>query len=209
MKLLNAYFQDHQQAKYFRRFGLPLVILCVVSGCVQSPVVENSVQTYTMLDEIIKFAAQVLLIAIGSFLTVRFSLSGFYTQKWWEKKVETYEKIMVLLVDFSLFVGNDIDNFARNKNDIESVIGIGKSREEALEEIEKIISIGVFVISQEARDIIRELDNDLCTAIKSSESEFDWLIDESNLLHKAIGKFSDCAKQDLRISKSWIHRILG
>lgn len=209
MKLLNAYFQDHQQVKSFRRFGLPLVILSVVSGCVQSPVVENSVQTYTMLDEIIKFAAQVLLIAIGSFLTVRFSLSGFYTQKWWEKKVETYEKIMVLLVDFSLFVGNDIDNFARNQNGIESVIGIGKSREEAIEEMEKINSIGVFVISQEAQDVIKELDNDLRIAIKSSGSEMEWLSDEYSLIHKAIGKFRDCAKQDLRISKSWIHRILG
>ncbi|MBV6452469.1 MAG: hypothetical protein MHPDNHAH_03226 [Anaerolineales bacterium] len=111
-----------------------------------------------LIQALFTLATGLLLSIVTAILTVRLSLHQFYSQRWWEKKQDQYEKILVALYHI-----RHIDD------KLLASVGVGKDlkpeRKEALlakshegsEEIERMVSIGAFAISKEALDSLKRL----------------------------------------------------
>ena len=73
--------------------------------------------------EIIKIVIPgVLIAALTSYITVRLSIRRFHQEKWWEKKVEMYSRLLVtlhLMKDYAVKHYEDLIN-VHNINDEES-----------------------------------------------------------------------------------------
>lgn len=157
------------------------------------------------MPELIDFTIKILLIVIGSIVTIHFSLSRFYTEKWWEKKADAYTEIMELLYNYQLYVEKEIYDIQSNQKieqDIDENVWTKKDINHAHRKIEKIITIGTFVVSEEIIGVIKELMSELHKA-KDEETYLEYLFSKDAALHKAIGKYRDYAKQDLKINKYW------
>lgn len=111
-----------------------------------------------LTQAILTLATGLLLSIVTAFLTVRLSLHQFYSQKWWEKKQDQYEKILVALyhirhIDDKLLASVEV---GKNLETDRKELLLAKSREGS-EEIERVVSIGAFSISKEALASLKRL----------------------------------------------------
>ena len=152
--------------------------------------------------ELLKFISSICLVVITSYITVNFGLRRFYTEKWWERKAGIYTDIMELLYNYQLYVGKEIDDIQTNQEveeEIDADEWTKRDVNQAHQKIEKIITIGTFIVSEEIIEVINELLSELHSA-NDEETYFEFLLSQHAALHKAISKFRDCAKRDLKIN---------
>ncbi len=159
------------------------------------------------MAELIDFTIKIFLIVIGSIVTIHFSLSRFYTEKWWERKAAAYTDIMELLYNYQFYVGKQIDDiqtYPEVEEDIDAETWTEKDENQTHQKIKKIITIGTFVVSDEIIEILKELLSELHKA-NNEEIYLAFLFSKHTAIHRAIEKFRDCAKRDLKINKYLSH----
>ena len=135
-----------------------------------------------------------------AYLTVRFSLRQFYSERWWEQKWEQYEKVIEALYHIkhyadrmraSIEVGKDLSD--KRKNEL-----INRSKEGA-DEIDRAITIGAFVMSNEALKQIKQLRINIQELDFNNMSFFDYLDNQVAYLEDCITKVTKLAKKDLGV----------
>ena len=143
---------------------------------------------------------------IISIITVKISLKKFRTEKWWEKKAETYSIVIDSLHKLKNYCEQKL---AAEENNIYSntpVQGLSKEKEMALhkqymqahQEVIRVIDVGSFIISKSALSVLE---------IYKNRPELDWgendLIDiiTQDLKHttSCLENFKKEAKKDLGI----------
>jgi len=138
-----------------------------------------------------------------AFLTVRLSLRQFYSQKWWEKKIETYSSIIGDLSNLLYCVGELFDEawgikeFNDNRNR-----ALSKNYIKSIESLKKAVSLGAFIISEK---VFKEL-NSLTLILdhyedynSQKEALSDYYAKKDTIIKEYFGKIRKLAKKDLKI----------
>lgn len=156
---------------------------------------------HPVLAKLLEMVVAGLVIApIASFLTVRYSLRSFYSQKWWERKADTYSRILEALYQMKDYAEELMDCEMRGK-------GLPEEREEQLrarwqqgrDEVRKATAVGAFVISEDASKHLDKLRQAL-DAADEERSFYDQLDSEVAALNECIIQMGACAKKDLQVA---------
>ena len=112
------------------------------------------------METIWEIVKPILISLLTAIITVKFSLRKFRTEKWWEKKAETYAKIIDAL--------HHLKNYCEKKLDVEyGCFKLDQKVEEklaeqykmALSEVSKAIDVGAFILTDEAVEILETYQN--------------------------------------------------
>jgi len=147
--------------------------------------------------ELISLVPSIVIAIITAVVTVRLSLKQFYSQKWWEKKIEVNTKIIESLAIMQHYMGLWFDE----------LIGLNSFNEETNQKfatdyhkhrhyIIEVSNQGAFIISNEIAIELEMLIKVL------SQGEHDLIADYDNTysaIKKSIEKIRNMAKKDLKI----------
>lgn len=132
-------------------------------------------------------------------VTTRLSLRRFYSERWWERKLQAYSTILESLYDMRRYSEEAVEAFESGcelSDDRRTELHVQYRRGRS--EIDKASAIGAFVISGEASRYLAQLQRDLGAA-SHEESWYNHLDSEGAALQKCIEAIKECAKRDLRI----------
>src|SRR6266478_437288 len=95
--------------------------------------------------------------AVTSILTVRLALWRFHSEKWWERKAELYSRLMEALFDMHSYNRQWLEDYVEDGIDEERPVEREKRKkhldslwsrhQKADDEVQKIIVIGAFIVS--------------------------------------------------------------
>ena len=146
--------------------------------------------------EIIK---PIFISVLTAIVTVRFSLRRFRTEKWWEKKAETYSKVIDALHHLKNYCEQKLGvEYGESRLPPEKESELREQYKKASAELTRAIDIGSFIVSKEAVRILE---------IYQNRPELNW--DENPLcdiiehdlkyVKECLHNFKLAAKKDLRI----------
>ena len=137
----------------------------------------------------------IIIAAASSWITVQLSLSKFRTERWWEKKVTAYEKIIAALHDSKVYLEKNLEAIEeRREISEERKIELQKQAQSAYKEISKAIDIGSFVLSDTAHNRLKTYKEQEKEILKS-ESYYEYLDED-------FGATRDCLNDIIRIAKN-------
>lgn len=140
----------------------------------------------------------ILISIVTSFITVRLSMKQFYTQKWWERKADTYSKIIEELSYLQYYFGELFDEGIQIKK-INSDVHeeLWKNFSNSKQQIFKIYASGAFIISEKSTKALEELVKN----IEQESSNGDYVGDFDRwygAVKKCIQIIRDEAKKELK-----------
>lgn len=96
-------------------------------------------------------ASGVFIALVSSFVTVRLSLRKFRTEKWWERKADTYSKIIEALYQSKRFTDRHLgEAFGERTISEDHKSELLAAAHVASAEIERITNVGAFLLSEKA-----------------------------------------------------------
>lgn len=151
-----------------------------------------------MNNLVVEYVGSLLIAVVASWVTVKFSLGRFFTEKWWERKEQAYSDIIGSLAKLRIYFARwEKEKIEHKIMSAEELKKLNKEYQLAKEVIENAVVVGSFVISEEAADR-------LATFLKDLEQETirgDLLEDIERHYGQAdecIGTLREIAKKDLR-----------
>jgi len=102
--------------------------------------------------------SSLLVAIITAFIAVKLSLKRFYTERWWEKKAETYSKIVEALHRYKKYDEEKLEiemEYPRDDNE-EREEYLSKQWKDSNAELEKAVDLGAFIVAAEVEAIIRD-----------------------------------------------------
>ncbi|MEZ8056010.1 hypothetical protein AB4323_23850 [Vibrio sp. 10N.261.52.C11] len=148
----------------------------------------------------LQITVAVAIAGISSFITVRLSLSKFRTEKWWEKRVEAYERVLEAFHKAKKYSSEHLDaEYLDSQVSKERDQELIKFSKQAKEEITRVADIGSFLLSTDAMSLINEYQKEkndsyfleFHTFQEHAEHDYELVI-------KYLTKFSALAKVDLK-----------
>ena len=134
---------------------------------------------------------------VTAYVTVRLSMKQFYSQRWWEKKAETYSRIIEQLTCLQYYFGERFDEgIGIKKLDNESEKKIFESYRQAKESITKAAAMGAYIVSDDTATALAKLLNEL----EGKNPIGDWVSDIDKYhrsVKECITKIREYAKVDL------------
>jgi hypothetical protein len=161
----------------------------------------------TIDQMLVSLIPSVLVAVITAVLTVRLSLRSFYSQKWWERKADSYSAIMQALYDVrnnlevqrdAVERGAEIAPAYRKK--------LADKSTEGYEGIYRQAAMGAFTISPEAAEALRLLRLQL-TASNKEMSLYDWLDIRASYVATTMSTVLNAAKKDLKVDQGSRFRL--
>ena len=142
--------------------------------------------------------AVALIVAVAtSYLTVRLSVRQFRSQKWWEKKQETYSEILKSLSDLKIYAEVAIDEqshvISKEQRELRS-----PDWSKAQIAIDRIAHIGPLMISKEADAHLATLREELMIS-HNEKTIYDIAEAQFAALEKALENIRACARRDLEV----------
>ena len=152
-------------------------------------------------NDILDFLIKCVLAALSAFFTVKFSLSNFYTQKWWERKAGSYTDIIDCLAQIKTFYSEMSDDFIGGKKiPEEKVLELRMDEAKADKVLRNKINSATFLINDEAKDrlgkFIQEFDN-----ADDGVDYYIYLDARWDISNKCIEDIIEIAKNDLKVKK--------
>ena len=140
----------------------------------------------------------VLIAAASSWITVRLSLARFRDEKWWEKKVESYERIIEALHHMKIDADASYNAFIEHR-DIpeEKQKQLRAASSKAQLEVERAINIGSFTTSEECQTRLKEFLKEL-NASSNATDYFTHIDKYSFAIDKCLEDVIGIAKRDVR-----------
>lgn len=147
---------------------------------------------------LVAFIPSLLTAVLTAFIAVRLSIRQFHSQRWWEKKAETYSAILERLSELQFTLSEYLADW-------EKVRDIGPERakrlhilsEDARISIAKAAAMGSFIVSDEAARVLEKLRMELDT--EDGANPGDDMGRGYDALKEAIPKIRAEAKKDLRV----------
>lgn len=139
---------------------------------------------------------------LGLYLTAKWSLRKFYSEKWWERKESAYVEIIDALYDL-------VQYCEVKKEDYGGGTGYSKDKEKKLTErysqafwkIKKTTDIGAFVVSSKAAIILKELRNRPKLEWNENPS-WDIYQQDYEYYKRALNQIVKVAREDLKKNKA-------
>ncbi len=148
----------------------------------------------------LQFVLAAFTAVIASFVTARFALRRFYSEKWWEKKYEGYSSILESLHYIARDFDEEWDAWTRGREIPEDRKDeLSAKFREAKDELAKRMDIGQFVISDAAVAVLVAFQKELGTA-NTTEGWFKYVDECLAATNKALQQMRDIAKRDLERS---------
>ncbi|MBU4509720.1 hypothetical protein KJ830_01600 [bacterium] len=135
---------------------------------------------------------------ITAYITVHLSMKQFYSQRWWEKKVEAYSNIIEHLSYLQYYLGEWFDKGVHEKelssSDKER---LSEGYRQARESITKTAAIGAFIVSDDTATALEILLREL----EKKDQKGDWVGDINRCygsVKECIAKIREHAKKELQ-----------
>jgi hypothetical protein len=147
-----------------------------------------------MLEGLTTLVTGIVIAVVSAWITVQLSLRRYRTERWWERKVQAYERVIGALHDAKAFAEDHLNAEYRGRD-------LSKEEDEKLrarskvaqEEIAKAIDMGAFLLSDEALERLKQYRKD---ENKTSEEQ-SWV----EYLDADRGVTDNCLKDLIRIAK--------
>jgi hypothetical protein len=152
------------------------------------------------------------------------SFRRFALERWWDRKAEAYTRIIEALADMVNCYQQILDAELGDKQlSKERRQEINKRREQGYREVVRATNIGLFLISPEAEDYLRQFlekqkEQKRRARLESLSYDYrEWIgdLDQSRkAAKKCLDKLVACAKEDLRVSRwrsimEWLWRRIA
>lgn len=142
--------------------------------------------------------AAILIAAVSSWITVRLSLKRFRDERWWEKKVHAYERIIEALHDLKVDTDTSFDAHIEHRDipeEKEKVLRIASGN--ARRELERAANIGSFILNEECQERLKIFLK--AAAISSNAQDYFTHLDEYGAaINSCLNDVIRIAKQDVR-----------
>lgn len=140
-----------------------------------------------------------LIIATASaWITVQLSLRRFRTERWWERKVESYKNVIEALHNSMAFASDFFQAEAEGRKIPEERDKELQSRaRKAKDEILKATDVGAFILSEKALTRLKKYKDEADEA-SQSDNWYDYLYVELEATEKCLKDFIEIAKKDLK-----------
>lgn len=140
----------------------------------------------------------IVIAGVSSWITVQLSLRRFRTEKWWERKVAAYERVIEALHYSKAFCDAHI-------NAVEEGRDVAKDRDQSLrkhardasQEIQKVIDVGGFLLSDEAHARLKQYVKQSKVA-SNSQSWYEYLEADLAATESCLTDLIRIAKKDLQ-----------
>lgn len=158
-----------------------------------------------MANFVIKIIEALLVAVPTAFLTARFSLKRYYSEKWWERKIDTYTAIFNALYHMKNYCEEIITNIEIMGEDAllkeHQNLEINNKYYKAIDEIKRVTDIGAFVVSEKTIESLKDLDSYL------RETDFvEHIIDldqQLSSVEKCLESIRVLAKIDLKVENKF------
>jgi len=136
---------------------------------------------------------------LSSWITVQLSLSRFRTERWWEKKADTYTKIIEALHNSKALLEAELGSLEDGADMADDRHKELKKRAHvAYDEIIKARDVGEFLLSRKALNCLKQYKDDSMTDPNATWDEY--LNQEFSATKKCIDALIIIAKEDLKIT---------
>lgn len=135
----------------------------------------------------------------SALLSVRLSIKRFRSERWWERKAESYATILESLHYMKLYCNEQFENQVGNEAiPPERLTELSNKWTTGEEAISKAIDMGLFMFSNEAIQSLSTLQDDL---MKASVKDFSWenIPERIDALNGCMSNLRAIAKKDLKI----------
>ena len=151
-----------------------------------------------MVNTALAIFAGIVIAAVSSWITVQLSLRRFRSERWWERKVQAYENIIGALHDSKAFSDKYLEaEYNGGEISEEKDKELRARSKVALEEIEKAIDTGSFLLSDEALSRLKQYQKELKKA-SDTRSWFDYLDTDLAATGNCLKDLIQIAKRDLK-----------
>lgn len=151
-----------------------------------------------MEDFAVKLFIGIIIAATSAWVTVRLSLARFRTEKWWEKKVASYEKVIEAFYNSKQFSSEHLNAIYKSRDLSDSRDEeLRKIAKEARSEILRSSDIGAFVLSTTALNILSSYEKET-KSLSNSESWFEYIEKDWLITDKYLKLFIVEAKRDIK-----------
>ena len=142
--------------------------------------------------------AAILVATISSWVTVQLSLKRFRDEKWWEKRVLSYERLIEALHDLKIDVDTSYDAYVEHREVPEDKAEILRAASsDARMELEKVVNMGTFIFSEACHERVTLF----LKQARSSSNALDYFthLDEfSAAISSCLTDVISIAKKDIR-----------
>jgi hypothetical protein len=154
-----------------------------------------------MQQTLISILAGLIIAFFTSWITVRFALKQFFSERWWERKADAYSKIVEALYHIKNVLQVDLELEEQGKSiSKERFTKLVQKANVGYEELYKAEGIGAFVISKEVTTSLTQLKSNLKKEEKNfNRSYTDFLDSQVFHLNKCLDEIRLYAKRDLKI----------
>jgi hypothetical protein len=150
------------------------------------------------LTSLVRLLTTLFIAVITSWLTVWFSLRRFRAERWWERKVQAYERIIGALHDSKEWYEQHL-KAEKQQTDLSDVVvaSLRTRSRSAHAEIAKAIDTGAFLLAVEAVKRLRQYQDEQKAAQHNS-----WI----DHLLADLSAIDDCLKDLIRIARRDVKR---
>ena len=140
-----------------------------------------------------------LIATVSAWVTVQLSLKRFRSEKWWERKVEAYERVIEALHHRKAFADAHYEEwFEGQKHSQERQDQLSRGVKESIKEIEKAANVGAFLFSGEAQGRLARYKRESREALKGSDIH-EMINSSSKAVDSCLSDLIELARKDLRI----------
>lgn len=123
----------------------------------------------TIQQILVALVPSIITAILTALLAVRLSIRQFHSQRWWEKKAETYSTILERLSELQFTIGEFWEDVVLGRGigpstgPSEEDLRLGKMHQEARVAVSKAAAMGSFIVSSEAAGVLEKLQRELQT----------------------------------------------
>lgn len=151
-----------------------------------------------ILDTLLKILSGIAIAVVSAWVTVLLSRQKFRSERWWERKVEAYEKVIEAFHKSKKFTSEHMDaEYKGEEVEKERDAELRKHAKEGREEILRASDVGSFVLSERAMDILARYETE-SESLSKQPSWFEFLDADWSITHKYMKEFIAEAKADLQ-----------
>ncbi|PAU89809.1 hypothetical protein CK507_02775 [Pseudomonas sp. WN033] len=151
-----------------------------------------------MIEFITSIIAGIIIAGVTAFITVQLSVRRFREERWWERRVAAYEKVIEALHHSKAFtdVHMDAETEGREVPEERDKELRAKSAE-AHREINRATDMGGFLLGTEARDRLRKYRQDTNEASRA-DSWYEYLELDWDAANSCLEDLVEIARKDLK-----------
>lgn len=141
----------------------------------------------------------ILIAVITAVITVKLSLKKYQSEKWWEKKAETYSRIIDALHKLKNYSEQKLSSEFREINlSHEDEEKLSKQYKAAYSELLRVLDIGSFIISEKSIQLLESYKNR--PQLNWGENPiWDIIQDDIDKTKECLKQFKQLAKHDLGV----------